>query len=1140
MSVLFQNYHKLLISSETFENQCKHGVVDKRDYISLSARGKMSKHFISINNINNFLNELFKMKINSNNKETDPNFLFNIQNCYNLIYVDVDYYYDMDENEDIVDVIQFNDTMANLISNTLKTKFNNCHYLTFVPSKLIENQPKLVKGGIHIYIFTDEVINETKNKHTMVLNALNSNNNYKDYFNEYSAKLRNGTNDLHNLMTFVDPQPLKLAGGGMPFAQKDSTSRKYKLLNHNIDLNKKIDFIKRCEIIHEVNYERVYDSDSDSLKYEEMSKLDRKSMRRIIIKEAGNELYEQFNIRDPEKNTLRKIEAFLYDFIDGLASMDPNHYFLKHIFQDWELRREFEMRFIKFYYALMVIGVGSKLPDDTDYVARRIGQLFAPLYIACNKFHSDEKLQTIAWCLEKVKHIVADYKTYGDLYKNDLEKKNKRTKKDDEEELNEDAKAVLFQITSLVKGSILKWSTYVIKKILLNIRYEIQPFSRLNKTRFNNPQTFKDVMPIVNQCGFDINIYNIPKSEYIAQIRNLNKMFIFCLVVEKSVNQITNIVGDIIRAYTKAYVLSKQDDKSSNKYDDSIYIYNIHQTEELHKYPYNQWILDDERNLQNWTFVLYKNMFEPLLNTSASEKVGGLALPLKLLEYTKIIDKITPGKLITALKSPFEYNKFSKTLVNNILGTYKSELHENPKPEDPEESRYFALRNGILEWKQEGPKYVPVFSTNNRKIILGSYTLINWNDPRTYDKNCREYKEMTQIINQIYPIEEERNYMLDLFSTVICPFIKKDQILVVYGTGGDGKSTMDDILTSMLGVTSKMCKNYNERGNKIPLSVPFGYASNVDASTFTHAKQQGNGHDEGGKVNMAHKTFCVCQEPQQDKLLVTSVIKDLTSGAISHGRKIQQAEIMFKNNALIVMETNRVLQYDTVDDAVKRRMIVYDHKSKFTTEVNDDQLKNVKFKFPANQDLINRAKTCTEYWDALFQILLEHAVNLLNRGIRVVSDIKKPLSVEQFTQYSFDNSSPLLHYLYDNYEESSESFMFVTDMIQQIKDYDKQCINTDGDPILTVKKGVQIRILQELQNKYGGRFYRIKPEFITKKAFRRWFDGAIEGKNINEILSTYTTGGALTDIVNNNKHQYKDIILVGYRYKINDEEEIEE
>ena len=53
---------------------------------------------------------------------------------------------------------------------------------------------------------------------------------------------------------------------------------------------------------------------------------------------------------------------------------------------------------------------------------------------------------------------------------------------------------------------------------------------------------------------------------------------------------------------------------------------------------------------------------------------------------------------------------------------------------------------------------------------------------------------------------------------------------------------------------------------------------------------------------MAHKTFCVCQEPQQDKLLVTSVIKDLTSGAISHGRKIQQAEIMFKNKNIFTKE----------------------------------------------------------------------------------------------------------------------------------------------------------------------------------------------------------------------------------------------
>jgi hypothetical protein len=1135
MSVLFEKYKSYLLSKETYDEQCKLGTIDSRDYISISAVNCMKKHYITIADFNKFLNELFKLKIESNNIKTDQNLTINIQNCYNLMYVDVDYYYDLEDNENIDDVNQFNSTMAHLITNAIKQAYKDSKYLTFIPVELVETN-KLVKGGVHIYVFTNEVITDTKNKHNIILSALKSNSQYRDYFNEYNHKLRTSTDSLHNLTTFIDPQPLRQCGGGMPFAQKSQTSRNYILLEHNIDTKINYNYIKRCEIINEMSYKKIYDSESDSLNYAEMSTLSRKLMRKMIINDAANTLYDEFDIREPLRSNLRKIDAFLYDFIDGLSSMDSNHYFLKHVFNYWELRRKFEYKFVNFYYALMVIAVGSKLPENTEYMSKRIAQLFAPLYIRFNKLHSDEKQQTISWIFTetKIKSIIHDYKEFGTMYKEFTEKR-KSNKKKDEDEIDEDTNNAIIRIQTNIKYAILDWATYVIKKILLNIRYEIQPFTRLNRNRINNPATFKDVMPIVNQCGLDFDLNNIPKSEYIAQIRNLNKMFIFCLVVERSVNQITNIVGDIIRAYTKAYILSKQDDKSTNKYEDSIYIYNIHQTEELHKYPYNQWILDDERNLQNWTFVLYKNMFEPLLNTGASEKIGGLALPLKLLEYTQIIDKITPGKLITSLKSPFEYNRFSKTLVQNILGTYKSELHENPKPEDPEESKYFALRNGILEWRQEGSKYVPIFSSNNRNIILGSYTLIKWNDPKTYNKNCREYKDMVKIIEQIYPIKEEREYMLDLFSTIICPFIKKDQILVVYGTGGDGKSTMDDILTSMLGVTSKMCKNYIERGNKIPLSVPFGYAGNVDASTFTHIKQQGNGHDEGGKINMAHKTFCVCQEPQQGKNLVTSTIKDLTSGAISHGRKINQAEQMFKNNALIVMETNRVLQYDKVDDAVKRRMIVYDHKSKFTTEVNDNQLKDVKFKFKADQDLINRAKTHTEYWDALFQILLEHAVNLLNKGIKVVSDIRKPESVEQFTRYSFDNSSPLLHYLYDNYEQDENSFMFVTDIVAQIKEHDKTC-DTD-EKIITAKQNINSLILSELQDKYSGKFYKINHKIITKgNKWKLLMEEDCKSKTIQDILEKYSDGkGALTDIINNNSKQYKDIILVGYRLKINDD-----
>ena len=39
----------------------------------------------------------------------------------------------------------------------------------------------------------------------------------------------------------------------------------------------------------------------------------------------------------------------------------------------------------------------------------------------------------------------------------------------------------------------------------------------------------------------------------------------------------------------------------------SIYIYNVKQTEDLDKYPYNQWIVDKENNLMNWIFVILSN-----------------------------------------------------------------------------------------------------------------------------------------------------------------------------------------------------------------------------------------------------------------------------------------------------------------------------------------------------------------------------------------------------------------------------------------------------------------------------------------------------------------------------------------------------
>lgn len=1169
MAELFKRFFndKIKYSEEEYNEELKEGKIISKNYITYWAVKRASSTYISIDDFNHFLHKFLSYRLKNGKVDTDQNFNYHIKGCYNVVYIDIDYLYDLKTEDDTLEsVTDFNSELASIINKIVIEKYPDCHYISFVPKhieKYKDNEYR-AKGGIHTFVFLNECISNPKSKIEIFTKLICNDERFKEIYELHCEKLLDSNSNQISINSFIDQQTLSKATTLIPFAQKDVQSRLYKLYEHNIDDvlgHKKFKWIIPCENPEDGYRCEWKNNNVDNFNFQEYYNKSKNEIgKKILTLEYVKKVYENCINDDSDVyfNQIRKIDSFIFNFMDGLGTLCNDtenqhvHLFYKEYFLGWGDKRRFENLLVKFYITLMVVNLGKHIPNDFNTIAKRILELLTPIYVRLGKLNSSEKLQTLEWCTKNTTDLFSKYKQKGETYREYLNAPEKGSKDQaGKPQLRADAVKgpIIAEMEGIIRSIIASWCKFVNKYILKPITFEIEPFEWKNYNRGKTGLTFENVLPVISRIGNSMESSHHKKTEYMRQMRNLNTMFIFTQTYEKGVNQIENIIGDIITQYVKSYLIYIKDETSSVKDDGkSIYIYNIKQTEDLDKYPYNQWIIDKENNLMNWVFVIYKNLFEPILDTSATDKPGGLAMPFKILETTKFVEKINPGKLLNALKSPFNYARGSKNLLANILATYKSERHITPAPEEPEHSYYFALRNGILKWEEDvHNKWHCKFEIDNRGIKLNAYTLINYIDPDHYDKTNPYYTKLFESICKVYPIEEERNYMLDLFSTVIVPFIKKDQILEVFGTGGDGKSTMNMILMNMLGNARNSGTNYIENGKKILLSVPAGYSGNVESSTFTKHKQQTNGHDEGGKINMARKTFVVCQEPEKNRPLVTNVIKDLTSGSISHGRKIHQGEIMFVNNALIVIETNDLLNYDDVDDAVRRRMIVYKHQSKFTTNVNEHQMKNVKYHYEADSDLIKAIYTTTNYWDALFQILLEHAIGVLNKGYRNISDIKPPKSVIEFTQHSFNISSPLLKYLFENYEENPDKFMLVRDLIKEINDYNSEEISNGNSSLFEVKNKSQINtiIIKELQKKYSGSFYRLNQKYYTKTASQlksNWyfeFEKDIEELNIDEIIKQCTDGnGALTDLSQDSRYKYENLIIKGYCKK--DLEEMED
>lgn len=1166
MAKLFQKFLKDIttFSEEEYTIKKEEGTVDERNYVKFWDLYNKSRH-ISIDDFNHFLNKFLRYYLKEDKKCTDKKYNYSLGDCYNVVYIDIDYLYDIKTEDDTLEnITEFNNDLATIISKIVSDNYPDAHYLTFVPYliKKCEDNEYRAKGGVHTFVFLDKCIENPKDKIEMFTKLICDNEEFQEIYELHREKILDGAGNQIAINAFIDQNTLAKASSLFPFAQKSPDSRLYQLFDHNIGdiLNNKIKFIIPRENLSPTSI-YIKSQTGDDYHFADFYNSPKNIMGKHILDSKHIKDVYKSCINDDSSmyfNSIKQVDSFIFNFIDGLGTLCNDtdnghvHHFYKHFFADFNSKRKFENILLRFYISLLVVNLGEFMPRDVNVIASRILELMTPIYVRLGKLNSNEKLGTLQWCTSKAREVFDIYIRYGKIYKDYLnapEKGNKSHQGKPQMRNDPVTGPQIAQIEKVIKHEIANWCKFVLKHILKPMTYEIEPFDWKNYHRGKNGLTFENVLPIISKVGNLMSSEISKKTEYVKQMRNLNTMFIFCVTYEKGVNKIANIIGEIIVSYVKPYLIYLKDETGSNKDDGkSIYIYNVKQTEDLDKYPYNQWIVDKENNLMNWIFVIYKNLFEPILDTSVTDKAGGLTMPFKILELTKFVEKINPGKLLNTLKSPFDYSKGPRNLLGNILATYKSERHITPTPEEPEHSYYFALRNGILKWEQDvHNQWSCKFEIDNRGIKLNAYTLINYIDPYHYDKTNPYYTKLLNAIKQIYPIDDEREYMLDLFSTVIVPFIKKDQILEVFGTGGDGKSTMNMILMNMLGNARNTGTNYYENGKKILLSVPSGYSGNVESSTFTKSKQQTNGHDEGGKINMARKTFVVCQEPEKNKPLVTNVIKDLTSGSVSHGRKIHQGEIEFVNNALIVIETNDLLNYDDVDDAVRRRMIVYKHQSKFVTNVNQNQMKDVKYHYEANTKLINEIYMTTEYWDALFQILLEHATKVLNKGYRVISDIKPPKSVVDFTQHSFNISSPLLKYLFENYEESPNKFMLVKDLIREIVDYNSNEIATNNEGLFSQKqKQPQTIIIKELQKKYSGSFFRLHSKYLTSGGNRmktNWeidFENDVKNLTIDEIIKNYTDGsGALTDLSQDSKYKYENLIIKGYYKKdLEDHEEM--
>ena len=809
--------------------------------------------------------------------------------------------------------------------------------------------------------------------------------------------------------------------------------------------------------------------------------------------------------------------CFMFDFCSSLAILEDSHPFLQ-MFQKgiWLGNKKSANKFINhimnMYYIIFYLNM--PIPPDFDkYLPELILDTIECLYIRGLKTNRDDVLNQITnyvnFCLEQrisqelvtententenfqpnqiVQNVRRFYRypnKYDILKDSQLHhyattwgnvSKRSTIQKDSKQYFQEQWAKVLPVIDRMLNH----FTAYIIHNIMEPMEKEIEPFS---------PSSYKRN---VNEYSFKLMNNNITdKLFYIEQLQNFNKGLLFANLYQSSMKCYNKIVEDMVNAYTHHYIYCTTNNKIRQ-----IYIYNIQQTSELESMPYNQWILDTFDALSSWTTHLLDSIFEPISKKEIYNGEGGINYMISLFADTyEIMEKARAGKekAINALIQTNNKNNFKQEVKTNLIKHY-SEMKDETIMVYPAayQTEYFAVRNGILHficdetartWKVE-------LLTDNHDKIIPSYSMAKYSSH--YDKRNPYYDKVMKVLSDIYPTEEDREFILDFFSSTICPSIQKDNFLFMFGTGGDGKSTINTLLRCILGGQQELvCR---EEGQQIKLKNPCGYFGSMDSSTMTSKKQRGSA-DEGGTINLVNKTYAVMMEPASGKIR-SETIKAWTGFGPIQARGIYKASQEVIVNCLIVCETNDQPNFDIMDEAMKRRIKIFYHQAKF---INEFQKYRFKYADQRNihtmdPDSINMIRDNVEYWEALLQILIEHALNLLNRGIKILSKIDPPFNVKQFTEASFKKSSSLSGWLENNIIRNEElvrvegsdytdirlwGWLSANVLIDRIKRANKETRLLDAG--MKNEKEMTEEIVKALDNTYGGCMFRINPELIKR------------------------------------------------------------
>jgi phage/plasmid-associated DNA primase len=382
-----------------------------------------------------------------------------------------------------------------------------------------------------------------------------------------------------------------------------------------------------------------------------------------------------------------------------------------------------------------------------------------------------------------------------------------------------------------------------------------------------------------------------------------------------------------------------------------------------------------------------------------------------------------------SLKSKLEKFK-SISLKKELEETYKEYgLNETIKFDD--KWFLFGFNNTVYDLQQQTFRE---YSYNDYVATTCGY---DWREPTQEELNT-----VHSLIQTIIPDQEERELLLQILSTCLegrC----LEKFIIQNGSGGNGKSLLNDILLRCMGNYGMICNN----------------------AILYEGNRTGSNPE---KANIHKKKVIIFREPSSRFRFNNGVIKEMTGSGMFSARGHMESNTEKELNNTTIVECNSKPNFEEEPtEAEIRRVIDIYFPSKFTNDKSllDDN-KNIY--------LANPEYKTTQFQEnhkfAFFKILTESHKRYQENNYQ----LNLPQKVKERTQNYLELSCNILQWFKDNYEE-----------LENDNDEKKNVMIKLGELYKDFKNSENYRSFSKLeQRKYNQKYFK---DFFLNDRFLNQF-----------------------------------------------------